>query len=315
MHSAGESNEQPPNNFPKSYLADESQHMLQQPPLPTEPPPRAQPCTQQYSQPSQFPNQPTYAQPPVGWQQKDNFNVHHSIDIPAISSLLLREADAWRAVLNLHTSVVAAAQQVARSADNTNDVFIDENNNNSTAREAAYCSALSSLANQCDNLFNEVVRLRALRKTRRTVEVECASDIMRAHSDEVLAIGQALSCSGALSVSSVTAELRVAIQAQRTQLSQLRIFLETIRSASGLSLPSGCNLVVGIKKADGGTDVRDLDDVVKEVYCSSRELSDSTLSDALSKLFFTTQTMSVVQVGGGKSFARRAVDREQSRQI
>ena len=238
--------------------------------------------------------------------------MHHNVELPPISNLLLREADAWRAVLSLHASVVTSAQQMARSPDNAGDANIDEKNINSNAREAAYCSALSSLASQCDALFNEVMRLRAFRKARRNVEIECATEIMRAHCDEVLAIGQTLSSNGALSVSSATSELRVAIQTQRNQVSQLRVFLETIRSSSSLPLPSGSKLVVGVKAADGEKDVRDLDDVLKEVYSSSRELSDSTLSDTLSKMFLNTQA-SDQQTAPCRSFARRAVDREQVR--
>lgn len=62
---------------------------------------------------------------------------------------------------------------------------------------------LSSLANQCDALFNEVMKLRSLRKARHGVEMEAAAEVVRSHSDEVRAIGQTLAANRALNVSSI----------------------------------------------------------------------------------------------------------------
>ena len=277
--------------------------MLTQPPLPAEPPPPVPVHHQQ-----QYNHHQQQYNTQQAWQDAP-FSTHN-MDIPPISSLLLREADAWRAVLSLHASVVTSAQHAARSNDNTNDPSLEDRRLNTNSREAAYCSALSSLASQCDALFNEIMKIRAFRKARRTVEVECANEIMRSHCDEILAIGQTLASNGALSVSSATAELRVAIQAQRNQVSQLRVFLETLRTASTLPLPTKSKLVVGVRGEQSESKTIELDDVLKEIYSTSRELTDASLSDALSRLFLDEVKPSESAAPQSRQFARRSVDRE-----
>lgn len=286
------------------------------PPLPAEPHPSAVQAQQQqiaYSQVAAAQHYPAnhFAQPVMHWQQ-EGFVVHHNPDIPPISSLLLREADAWRAVLSLHSAVVGGAQQISRSPDNVGDatVHYDEKEENSQSREASYCSALSGLASQCDALFNEVLKLRTLRKARRSVEVECAINIVRSHSDEVLAIGQTLASNGSLNVSSATADVRMAIQGQRNQVSQLRVFLDCLKTASALPLPKGCKLVLGVKSEDSSVDLRELDDLFRYIYETSRDVNETSLSDALSKLFLGSGDADASQPGENRQFARRAGDRD-----
>ena len=289
--------------------------VLQQPPLPVDPHPSELHAQQMaYTQPAlsqQYANA-HFGQPVMHWQQ-DGFVVHHNPDIPPISSLLLREAEAWRAILSLHSSTVASAQQISRSPDHVGDPVLvndDEKKINSQSREAAYCSALSSLASQCDALFNEVLKLRTLRKARRAVEIEAASDIVRSHSDEILAIGKTLASNGSLNLSSATADLRVAIQGQRNQLSQLRVFLESVKTASSLPLPKGSKLVIGVRQEDGEPKVRELDELFKHIYEDSRDVNESSLTTALSKLFLSTATHSPhSEQVESRHFARRAGDR------
>tara|TARA_B110001452_G_scaffold4263_1_gene3936 strand:- start:3440 stop:4249 length:810 start_codon:yes stop_codon:yes gene_type:complete len=265
----------------------------------------------QAAMPQQYVNA-HFGQPVMQWQQ-DGFVVHHNPDIPPISSLLLREADAWRAVLSLHSSTVASAQQISRSPDHVGDPVLlndDDKKLNSHSREAAYCSALSSLASQCDALFNEVLKLRTLRKARRAVEIEAAADIVRSHSDEILAIGQTLASNGSLNVSSATADLRVAIQGQRNQVSQLRVFLESVKTASSLPLPKGSKLVIGVRQADGEPSVRELDELFKQIYEESRDVNESSLTTALSKLFLSSAAHSPhSEQSESRQFARRSGDR------
>lgn len=304
----------------------QSQHMAPepprthavQPPLPVDPHPstvqaqmhmaytHAAAAAHPYAQ-SQF------AQPVMHWQQ-DGFVTHHNPDIPPISSLLLREADAWRAVLSLHSATVASANQISRSPDNVGDAHIHSESDkklNSMSREAAYCSALSSLASQCDALFSEVLKLRTLRKARHAVEVEAAAEVVRSHSDEVLAIGQTLASNGALNVSSATAELRVAIQGQRNQVSQMRVLLECLKTAAGLPLPAGAKLVVGVRQEGEDPKFRDLDELFTHAYTTSREVNETSLSDALSAMFLNSSTDDAEAVRKeSRQFARRAGDRE-----
>ena len=234
--------------------------------------------------------------------------MHHNNDLPPISNLLLREADAWRAVLVLHSATVNTAHQLAHVPDNQPDSslrFEDERKMNSDCREASYCSALTGLASQCDNLIAEVLKLRTFRKSRRTMEVLCLKEIVRSHSDEILAVGQTLSSNGSLNVASATAELRVAIQNQRSQVSQLRLLLEAVKSVETLPLPKDGRIVIGVSIGESEPVTHDLDSVMSSVFNEARELNDSSLSTALSSLFG----------GGGHSarqsrqFARRAVER------
>lgn len=294
-------------NSPKqAHAATANQPQLLQPPLPAEPPPAPQ---HHPHQPAPHYVQQPYAPNQTSWQQ-DGYFMNHNVDIPPISNLLLREADAWRAVLGLHAGVVTSAQQAARSTDNGGDNLIDEKRLHSDAREAAYCSALTSLASQCDALFNEVMKLRAFRKARRAVEVQCVNELMRSHCDEVLAIGQTLSSNGALNVSSATSELRLVVQTQRNQVSQLRVFLEAVKAASSMPLPSGSKLVIGVRTEEGERGMRDLDDVFKEIYRVSRELNESSLTAALSRMFLDDGKSEESAPAPSRQFARRSVDRE-----
>jgi hypothetical protein len=211
-------------------------------------------------------------------------------DLPPISNLLLQEAEAWRAVLSLHSSVASSAQQVSRAAESTADVGVlhelDDRQLQSESREAAYCSALTSLASQCDALSTEALKLRLFRKARRSVEVQCARELVRAHVDETLAIGKTLSTNGALCLASLTTELRIAIQTQQNQIEQLRSLLEAIASSQCLPLAKDARIVVGVESVEK-TDLRGVDEVLQHVYSSSRELSSDSLSDTLRSLFLS----------------------------
>lgn len=192
-------------------------------------------------------------------------------------------------MLSLHASTVNSAFQMAQTPENQCDgtlQFEDEREMNSASREATYCSALTGLASQCDNLISEIFKLRTLRKARRSMEVQCVKEVVRSHADEILAMGQTLASNGSLNVSSTTAELRVVIQSQRNQVSQLRMLLEAMRSAKTLPLPKGGTLVIGVAM-DNAVSVgyTTLDSVMASVYNESRELNENSLSIALGKLF------------------------------
>lgn len=264
-------------------------HTGQHPPLPPDPPP---PTQQQQAVYQEHPaaccgvSSHSFQYQQQSWQH-DGYMVHHNPDLPPISNLLIREADAWRAVLALHAASVNTSYQLARMPDNQQGAplqYEEEREMNSESREATYCSALTGLASQCDSLIAEIFKLRTLRKARRAMEVQCVKEIVRSHSDEILAIGQTLASNGALNVASSTAELRVAIQNQRNQVSQLRMLLEAVRSANTLPLPKGGKLVIGLVVDDGVPTTFDLDNVMSSVYQEARELNETSLSMALSNL-------------------------------
>jgi hypothetical protein len=244
----------------------------------------------------------------------EGFVLRHSPDVPPICSLLHREADAWRALLALHPSTVSAAVQLAKDNGPQTSIYYDDKAMNSDSREASYCAALTALASQCDNLHSEILKLRTFRKARRHVEVECAREVLRAHSDEVLAIGQTLASNGALNVASATAELRAAIQNQRSQVSQLRALLQAVQGAKALPLPPGGNLVVGLlqepREEGGGEEVRawvGIEKLMASVYDDSRELNDSSLSGALSRLLCVSESRQPSQEQ--RQYARRPGER------
>ena len=283
-------------------------YVQQQPPLPSGPPPQQ---TGSFHQQSQiYASQGFCAFPQQQAWQPDGYVVHHNRDVPPISTLLMREAEAWRALLGLHASTLASARQILRTPEDISSISYDEKKEDSESREAAYCAALTGLASQCDSMVNEVLNLRAFRKARRAVEVQCVSEIVRSHSDEVLAVGKTLAANSALSVASATTELRVAIQSQRNQVSQLRALLEAVRSANTLPLPKGSTLVVGLlKEPDGTPEFKDTAAVMNNIYSNDRELNETSLSDALSRLFLDPRTESEQK---SRQFARRSLNRAAS---
>ena len=261
---------------PPSGEVSPPQQAAQVPP----PPPRAY-CvhTQQH-----------YQQVQQSWTP-DGFVIRNNPDVPAICNLLHREADAWSALLALHPSTVSATMQIAKDNGPQASIYYDDKAMNSDSREAAYCAALSALASQCDNLYSEILKLRTYRKARRQVEIECVREVLRGHSDEVLAIGQALASNGSLNVASATAELRAAIQMQRSQVSELRMLIQAVQSANTLPLPQGGRLVVGVLVGQPGEEENQvarawigIEKLISEVYNESREINESSLSSAVSRL-------------------------------
>eukprot|EP00966_Prymnesium_polylepis_P166971 3859588-Prymnesium_polylepis.1 len=150
-------------------------YVQQQPPLPSGPPPQHPGNFHQQSQ--IYASHGFCAFPPQQAWQPDGYVVHHNPDVPPISTLLMREAEAWRALLGLHASTLSSAQQILRTPEDTSSIFYDEKKDSSESREAAYCAALTGLASQCDALVHEILNLRAFRKARRAVEIMCVSEI------------------------------------------------------------------------------------------------------------------------------------------
>jgi hypothetical protein len=160
------------------------------------------------------------------------------------------------------------------------------------AREAQYCAALTNLASACDALHSATMSLRAARKMRRGLELECVAQITRAHTDEVLAIGRALASNGAIAVSGVTAQLRQCIQLQRDQAAQLRSFAEALKDTMRPGLPFGSSLYVGVAHrgvspghAAWPAGAQPLEQVLSTAYEQGRELKADTLAESLCTLF------------------------------
>jgi len=213
---------------------------------------------------------------------------HHHDDASPIANLLLKEADAWHAVLAQHSLAMSTAQQLSRlppDNDSKDRPFNDEQTTTSDLSEAAYCSALTNLASQCDSLIVEVMRLRGLRKARRGVEVPHAKEKVRQHSNDVLTTGQELAATASLSVSSVTSDLREVIETQQSQVSRLQALVQASEGAANPPLPKNAELMIGVRTEDGEIDSRPLDELFKIIHATSGELNETTLSRALTSLF------------------------------
>ena len=201
----------------------------------------------------------------------------YEASLPPVSVLLMREAEAWRALLGLHQGVVGAARQLASATNEGNgaSASLETSREAIEARESNYYAGLTQLVAQCDQLSTEALRLRALRKSRASADVQALEMLMQAHSIETLAIGGALACSSAVAVQAVTAELRQAEQSTRQQLAQVRAVMQLVQDKPDLR----GRLTLGYRDNALG-----LDEVFDAVYAHSEELTDEALVRALDGL-------------------------------
>ena len=75
-----------------------------------------------------------------------------------------------------------------------------------------YHQAITHLLAQYDAVTSELVKIRGLRKAKRSVQVAAQREVLRAHTDETLALGSMIATQTAQSVTALTAELRLANQ-------------------------------------------------------------------------------------------------------
>lgn len=202
---------------------------------------------------------------------------------PPISDLLLREAHAWAGLLGLHGGVVQAAHALAGEQAEAGHARLAPSADEATAREQAYCTALTSLAAQCDALATEALRLRNLRKARCTADVAAIEAIIRPHAQEALAAGSALASNSALSVQTATTEIRQAMQTTKTQIAQLRALVAAVEQTQ-TTLRGELRVCV---LRPGGADPSGpfaVDAVLAAVYRRSAELTEAALAEALTDL-------------------------------
>lgn len=227
--------------------------------------------------------------PPWGCAQS------YAPDLPPVAAMLVREGNAWAALLQLHGHVAQAARGAAEAS--TEDY---SESDLSAQREAAYVASLSQLAAQCDALHSEVVRVRGLRKARQHLHAEAIRAVLRAHSDETLALGTEVARGAAVALGTVTAEVRAATQALRGQIEQARALLMEVREASRVGIPAGATVVAGLKLADGSLDVKPVEQLLGAAYAHNGALNEESLAAALSSATVGPKP------SGGRTFARRA---------
>lgn len=206
-------------------------------------------------------------------------------DVAPISQMLYREGDAWRALLSLHGSVMNLARGMATQSMQESaapELLFDETREASELREAGYMASIGQLMSQCDLLVVEAIKIRGLRKAKHQVETQALKEVLRTHANEVLATGEALGRNSALTLASVTSEMRQAAQAVRTQIQQARGLLQAsaeLRSTG--PMPPDAIVVMGWQTADGNhVQVLPVATVLEHVY-QRGQLTDENLCAAL----------------------------------
>lgn len=255
-----------------------------------------------------------HAQTPYDWQLQQPMmgsmgQATLQLDVPPISQMLMREAEAWRALLGLHGSVLNLTRGVSQATMNeaaSPHLRFDEQREASEQREATYIAGLSQLMAQCDALNAEVLKIRGLRKAKYQVEQEALKDILRTHADECLAMGDALSRNSALQISSVGSELRQAAQSMRAQIQQARGLLQAAAELRSLGpMPADAVLFMGWQTPDGEPQrVVPVATLLEHVY-QRGQLTDENLSAALWEGPLLQQ-----EAPAPRAFARRGGDRQ-----
>lgn len=203
---------------------------------------------------------------------------------PAICVLLWREADAWLALHHLHgVCAHAARNSIHEALDDSDELRITREEPLET-KEAVYIGALSTLASQLDAMAAEVLRLRDVRRLRRNAERTLLQKALQSHEDEVVAMGHKLSTQCRLSVSSMTTDLRLATQRQRSQLSIVMQALEACTLSESAPLPGGVTLVLGTRGRDGTDCLRTAEEFAALVRSEGPEMNTASVGAALLRM-------------------------------
>lgn len=197
--------------------------------------------------------------------------------------MLWQEAEAWRSLHQLHGVCEKAAIETSEEALADSDELRVVREDSSECKEASYIASLSALASHLDGMATEVLKLRDVRRLRRSAEKTLLHKALRSHNEEVLAMGQKLSTQCGLSVSNLTADLRIATQRQRNQTTLVMQALEACQRCDPVGGVAGSSLLVGLR-ADGVDTVRTADEFASMVQQEGGEVNTRTVSAALRKI-------------------------------
>lgn len=140
--------------------------------------------------------------------------------LPRVALLLYQEAEGWRSVLQLHLVVANATRNLVTAMSSTGN-SIESECDATRQREATYCASLSDLATRCDTLASEALRLRALRKTRASLETHILDALFKSHSDEAVATATSCARDACNSLQSLSMLLRRSASDSQNELSEL----------------------------------------------------------------------------------------------
>ena len=287
--------------------------MDMEPPPPPPPPPPAMMYLHHSQQPAMQPvqmqmQQMQQAQMQQMQQMHQAHQVAHVPQMPPISEMLMREADAWRALLGLHALGVDATRQVKEASSTEGEAMLDLNQKeeDSDQRECMYHQSITHLLSQYDALTTELVKIRSLRKAKRTAQSAAEREVLRVHTDETLALGSMIATRAGQSVTALTAELRLVNQQLRTQLEQTRALLQALHDVERSEVPSNAVIVIGLRR-EGGDTVYPVSDVLQHVYASAAEktVTEEGILRALQRLEKPSPAKEV-SVSSGRTVPRRS---------
>lgn len=206
-------------------------------------------------------------------------NETDGVDMPAVSVLLVQEAQAWRALAQLHQGVAGTARALLGAMTATAERF-EATREAAESREYAYCSSLTTLVSQCDLLSTEALRLRTLRKARATTETHVLQLLLQAHSDEALSTGHATAGQVAASLQALVSELGQASTSTRSQIAQLRTAMRLLQDDPQLR----GELCVGVKhgpEMDADATLVPIGKIFDAIFAQNVEVTDETLVEGL----------------------------------
>lgn len=218
-------------------------------------------------------------------------------DLPAVSVLLMQEAQAWRALAQLHQGVAGTARALLGTMTATAERF-ETTREAAESREYAYCSSLTTLVSQCDLLSTEALRLRTLRKARATTETHVLQLLLQAHSDEALSTGHATAGQVAASLQALVSELGQASTSTRSQIAQLRTAMRLLQDDPQLR----GELCVGVKhgpEIDADATLVPIGKIFDAIFAQNVEVTDETLVKGLAAVGLLNHAPAAAAVAEG----------------
>ena len=217
--------------------------------------------------------------------------------MPPISEMLVREAEAWRALLSLHSMSLNGTRQVAETSS-TEELSFNQAHEESDQRESMYYSAISHLLSQYDTLTSELIKIRSLRKAKRSVEVVAQREVLRAHSDETLALGSIMATHTSQSVTGLTSELRKLSQKLRSQLEQTRVLLQALQEVRDSNMPAGTSIVIGLQQ-ESDSKTYAVSEVLQQIYAEGDgKVTEESILNALRRLSNASPTQTTTAQSG-----------------
>lgn len=192
----------------------------------------------------------------------------------------MREANAWAALSQLQGDVSAIARSLPAARASEDPLSYEEHVEASAQHETAYVASLSTLAAIADSVQAEAVKLRSLRKARHHVESAGLCELMREHTHSALALGEGMARQSAHDLTAVTTHLRTEQQTARTQVAQARALLQAVQDMSTWRLPTGAQVVMGLRHADGRVETRPVETILAAA-AAPHGLSDASIAAAL----------------------------------